>query len=114
MIKDLQEEQNAKMMEALKEIPVSEWARIHNTFNHWIFPEDLIKFKPDWWNDSEGGYADSISNKKQKIINPINNYIWEHIGTYEILKEHNVTGKLKGGDMMTLEEYNKWYHKWHS
>lgn len=63
-------------------------------FNAWEFPEELLKYKPEWWG--------SDKNRMYAFLKPVFRYIQDTIGVKACNREWN-------RETMSDEEHEAWW-----
>lgn len=94
------------ILEKLKEIPKSEWAKATCEMNSWMFPRFMYEYCPEWWDD--GKHTKAMFDRVRFIVDPIRSYIANQIPEKEISRYWNCFHRRDG---MTPEEFETWWVK---
>lgn len=94
------------ILEKLKEIPKSEWAKATCEMNSWMFPRFMYEYCPEWWDD--GKHTKEMLDRVGRIISPARRYIANEISEKEISRYWNCFHRREG---KTPEEFETWWIK---
>jgi len=96
------------IMAELELIDKIKWAGMWCKLNSWQWPDELERFKPEWWTDLSyvGESNEKLMDQMGEIIRPVNSKIDETLGHRWISREWNKK-------RMTEEEHNIWWIKNH-